>query len=434
MTAIRREQKGGDVMERKTFSRVELKDADQGIVSAVFSKFGVIDLDGDVVHKDAFRGKDGTPVRISAYNHGSWGEGMLPVGKGVVRIQGDEALCEMQFFMKTAHGRDAFEVVKEMGDLQEWSWGFNITDSEPGEVEGKSVRVIKSVDIFEVSPVLIGAAGPGRTRTLAVKAKDKPKDKPNGGGEDYDGCDMSAEECNDSECPEHGTGESKPKPRRESEEAEKGRRLAVRGPIPYIETDTVTRAWDGAKTVKSLPDDARPSQLRSVFAWVDPDGDPEAKSSYAFAHHHGIGGQANLRACLQGIAKLNSDDPGIPARDRQAVYKHLSSHLLDADREPPKLRTADGEKGRKRFNDEAIEVMAAVSSLIDRAAEVVALRAQKNRGMAPATADLLSWLEDDLVRMKSLLETPVEADAPPQPTDEEVAAVVMAGLARISEL
>ncbi|MFF5973734.1 HK97 family phage prohead protease [Streptomyces sp. NPDC012769] len=407
-------------MERKSLSRVELKDADQGIVSAAFSTFDVIDLDGDVTRKSAF--KDGSPVKISAYNHGSW-EGALPVGKGVVRLTDREAICDMQFFMKTQAGRETFEIVKEMGQLQEWSWGFNVTDSEPDEVEGKSVRVIKSVDIFEVSPVLVGAAGPGRTRTLAVKAKRDEDEEAE--------CTYEGEgKCTDKDCPKHGK-----KPKEESmNDSEKGRRLAVRGPIPFSETDTVTRAWDGAKTVKALPEDARPSELRTVFAWVDPDGDPEAKSSYAFAHHHGVGGQANLRACLQGIAKLNSDDPGVPERDREAVYKHLSSHLLDADREPPKLRTAEGEKGRKRFNDEAIEVMAAVSSLIDRAAEVVALRAQKNRGMAPATADLLSWLEDDLLRMKSLLETPVEADAPPQPTEEEVAAVLMAGLARLNEL
>lgn len=404
-------------LERKGFGRVELKDADQGMVTAVFSTFDVVDLDGDVTRKSAF--KEGTPVRISSYNHGSW-QGQLPVGKGVVRVMDREAVCEMQFNMKTQAGRETFETVKQMGDLQEWSWGFNVTDSEPDEIEGKNVRVIKSVDIFEVSPVLLGAAGPGRTRTLAVKGV-----KAQHGSHDE-------EECTDESCAEHPTEDENEMQRRR--ERTSGKRAWSRGPIPYSESDTVTRAWDGAKTVKALPEDARPSELRTVYAWVDPDADPEAKSSYRFAHHHGVGGQANIRACLQGIAKLNSDDPGIPERDREAVYKHLSAHLLDADREPPTLRTADGEKGRKRFGDEAVEVMAAVSSLIDRATEVMALRAQKNRGMAPATADLLSWLEDDLVRMKSLLETPVEADAPPQPTDEEVAAVVMASLARLNEI
>lgn len=423
-------------MERKTFGRVELKDADQGIVSAVFSTFDVIDLDGDVVRKSAFNGKDGKRIPVSAYNHSTW-EGAMPVGVAVVKVTGNEAIAEMQLNLKTQAGRETFETIKQMGELQEYSWGFNVTDSGHEEVEGKSVRVIKSVDIFEVSPVFLGAAGPGRTRTLAVK------------GTKATHGDHAEEECTEETCPEHPTEDEhemqRRRTRREGQgkgasrakdgslmDDERGRRLAVRGPIPYTETDTITRSWDGAKTVKALPEDARPSQLRTVFAWVDPDGDPEEKSSYAFAHHHGIGGQANIRACLQGIAKLNSDDPGIPEADREAVYKHLSAHLLDADREPTKLRTAESEKGRKRFNDEAIEVMAAVSSLIDRASEVVALRAQKNRGMAPATADLLSWLEGDLVRLKSLLETPVDEERPAGPSEEEIAAAFMAAVARLN--
>lgn len=380
------------MMERKAFGRVELKDADQGLVSAIFSTFDVVDLDGDVVRKSAF--KEGTPVRISAYNHASW-QGALPVGKGVIRVTDREAICDMQFNMKTQAGRDTFETIKQMGELQEYSWGFNVTDSESVDMEGKSVRVIKSVDVFEVSPVLLGAAGPGRTRTLAVK----------GAGSEPDD--------------DWKIGSFSPR--------------AVKGGVPVHSSEVVVRSWNGAATVKKLPDEARPSELRTVFAWVDPDGDPEMKSSYRFAHHHGVGGQANIRACLQGISKLNSDDPGIPEGDREAVYKHLSAHLLDADREPPKLRTADGEKSRKRFNDEAIEVMAAVSSLIDRATEVVALRAQKNRGMAPATADLLSWLEDDLVRMKSLLETPVEKDAPAEANEDEIASAIAAAFARINQ-
>lgn len=390
-------------MERKTFGRVELKDADQGIVSAVFSTFDVVDLDGDVVRKSAF--KDATPVKISAFNHGSW-EGALPVGVGKVRVTDREAICDMQFNMKTQAGRETFETIKMMGELQEYSWGFNVTDSEPGEIEGKSVRVIKNVDIFEVSPVLVGAAGPGRTRTLAVKAKRDDEEQGKGATRAKDGSLM--------------------------EDEKSAVTPAIRRALPVHETDTVTRSWNGAATVKALSDEARPSELRTVFAWVDPDGDPEAKSSYQFAHHHGVGGPANIRACLLGIAKLNSDNPGIPDADREAVYKHLSSHLLDADREAPELRTADGKKGRKRFNDEAIEVMAGVANLIDRAADVMALRAQKGKGMSPATADLLSWLEGDLVRLKSLLETPVEEEGPPPLSDEEVASVVLASLARIN--
>ncbi|OII61202.1 hypothetical protein BJP40_06660 [Streptomyces sp. CC53] len=381
-------------MHKKALRRVEIKNADRGEIAAVFSTFDVVDHDGDVTRRSAFQ--DGAPVLISAFNHASW-EGALPVGKGVIRVTEKEAVLDGQFFMNTTHGRDTFETVKEAGELQEFSYGFTITDSEPGEVEGKSVRVIKGVKVTEVSPVLMGA-GIG-TRTLALK------------GHKQDGSLMDDDE------------KSAVIP-------------AIRRAIPAHETETVTRSWNSAATTKALPEQARPSELRTVYAWVDPDGDPEMKSSYQFPHHHGVGGPANLRACLQGIATLNgaSGDLGIPEEDREAVYKHLSAHLLDADREPPKLRTAEGAKGRKRFNDEAIEVMAGVAHLIDRATEVVALRAQKGRGMSPATADLLSWLEGDLVRLKSLLETPVDEDKPDEPSDDDIASTVLAALARVNGL
>jgi hypothetical protein len=410
-------------LETKALRGVEIKDATKGLVEVVFATLDVVDKDRDVTRKGAF--VDGAPVRISAYNHSSW-EGALPVGKGSLRVAGNEVILDGQFFMKTTAGRETFETVKAMEELQEWSYGFHVTDSEPGEVDGKSVRVIKGVDVHEVSPVLLGA-GIG-TRTLAVKQAAISKAKI---------AELAIDNALISE-----VGDSQKRTATQPKDGslmgdEKSAVVpAIRRAIPPHETDTATRSWNGAATIKALAEDARPSELRTVYAWVDPDGDPEAKSSYRLAHHHGVGGPANLRACLLGIAALNGagGDLGIPEADREAVYKHLAAHLSDADREAPELRTAEAPKGRKRFNDEGIDVMAAVASYIDRAADVVALRAQKNRGMSPATADLLSWLEGELVRLKSLLNTPVEADQPEQPSDDEIASVVLAALARVNDI
>lgn len=155
-------------MDTKGLSRVEIKDADKGTVSAVFATFGVVDSDGDVTKAGAF--EDGAPVRISAYQHTSW-QGALPVGKGVIRQTKNEAIMDGRFFLNTTAGRDTFEVVKELGGMQEWSYGFDVEDSAPGEGEvgGKAVRrVLNRLKTHEVSPVLLGA-GVG-TRTLAVKA------------------------------------------------------------------------------------------------------------------------------------------------------------------------------------------------------------------------------------------------------------------------
>ena len=378
-------------MDTKALGRVEIKDAAKGTVKAVFSTFDVVDHDGDVTVAGAI--EDGAPVRISAYGHASWG-GALPVGKGVVRVEGNEAILEGQFFLDTTHGRDTFETVKQlsMDGLQEWSYGFDVLDAEPVERDGRQVRMLKRLKVHEVSPVLLGAGID--TRTLAVKGQQAPA------------------------------------------RLVSGLVPAVKRAIPAHDTPTVARSWDAAGTVAALPEDARPSQLRTVYAWVDPDGDPEAKSSYKFPHHHGVGGPANIRACLAGIAVLNGARGGasIPESDRKAVYDHLAAHLQDADREPPELRTAPaGARKNLRFGDEAANVMAAVSGLIDRATEVMALRARKGRGMSPVTADLLSWVCDDLKRLQRLLEHPIEDDQPTL-SEDEIASTLMAAVARLNDI
>lgn len=151
-------------MDTKTF-RVEVKDAAKGEVTAVFSTFDVIDSDMDVTKAGAFT--DGAPVVISAYGHASWG-GALPVGKGVIRAGAKEAVLDGAFFMNTTQGRDTFEAVKELGELGEWSYGYDATKYSFGEHEGKQVRFLEELKVHEVSPVLLGA-GVG-TRTLSAKS------------------------------------------------------------------------------------------------------------------------------------------------------------------------------------------------------------------------------------------------------------------------
>ncbi|MEV2277715.1 HK97 family phage prohead protease [Nocardiopsis sp. NPDC049922] len=367
-------------MDVKTLRGVEIKDADKGIVQAVFSTFDMIDHDGDVTLPGAIT--DGAPVRISSYNHTSWG-GALPVGKGVVRVRDNTAVLEGQFFMGTTHGRDTFETVKQMGALQEWSYGFDIEDAEPGERDGQRVRLLRRLKVHEVSPVLLGA-GIG-TRTLATKSR---------------------------------TGE--------------GRVPAVKGSVPAHETAVATTSWDAAATERRLPEDARPSHLRTVYAWVDPDGDPEAKSSYGFPHHHGIDGPANLRACLSWIAVLNGarDGTDLSDADRKAVYDHLAAHVRDADREPPELRDRSaGPTKNQTLNEELVEALAYTSGVIESASRVVALRAEKGKTLSRGNTELLDWIGDDLKQLQALLTTPPAGTV----SDEELASTFLAGLARLHE-
>jgi hypothetical protein len=159
-------------MDRKQFHPAELKLDAQGYIEAAFAQLNVVDHDGDITRPGAFPIKE---VPMSAYNHTSW-ESSLPVGKGSISERDGWAVFTGQFFMNTTHGRDAFETVKGLGPLAEYSYGYDVTDGGPAVHEGKSVRELRKLDVFEVSPVLMGA-GIG-THTLAIKSGGPGPDMP----------------------------------------------------------------------------------------------------------------------------------------------------------------------------------------------------------------------------------------------------------------
>ncbi|MEV1063383.1 HK97 family phage prohead protease [Streptomyces sp. NPDC050263] len=122
-----------------------------------------------------------------------------------------------------------------------------------------------------------------------------------------------------------------------------------RGGLAVHSTDTSDTAWDGPANSSDLPQEE--SALRMAHAWVDPDGDAAAKSSYRFIHHFvgvdGDVGAASTVACTTAIGVLNGARGGttIPEEDRQAVYKHLARHLKDAGVKAPELKAVGSEPG-----------------------------------------------------------------------------------------
>lgn len=342
----------------KTLRHVEVKSADQGKVSAVFATFNVIDKDGDVTLPGAY--KDGAEVIISAYQHQSWG-GALPVGKGTIRTTKTEAILEGQFFMDTVSGRDTFTVVKNLGPRQQWSYSLADVTAERGKFDGKDVQFLKQIHVDEVSPVLVGAGV--NTRTLATKAASEEAAR-------------TVDEYN----------------------------AAIR---PH-ETTVTTKRWDGTKAYTEIPDEASVDDLRAVHAYVDPALDPTKKSSYGFLHHDSVGSEANLRACLVGIADLNGlKGAALTDAERRAVYNHLAQHLQDGDRDVPDLRTP-GETGPLKFHEEAAVVLAGLDNLLTRTSEVMALRRSKGKAISASTVDVLEWVYDGTKRLRALLDTPQE--------------------------
>ena len=341
-------------MKRKTLQGKSLQikqEGEEGRFSAVFATLNVIDHDGDVILPGAI--ESGQKVRISAYNHSSWGDA-LPVGKGVVTEQGEQLIVDGQFFLDTQSGAETYKVVKNLDDLTEYSFGFDITDAEFGQKDGKDVQFIKGLNIFEVSPVLLGA-GIG-TRTLDIKLKKEA--------------------------------------------------------VPTHDSKTVDKEWDGTAAESKLTNEGGYQVYKNMYAWYDANDDPGNKSTYKFPHHevdeNGIPGAANMNACTTGIAVLNGSMGGadIPDGDRLGVWEHLAKHLRDGGEEPPELKS----KKSETFADHAARVQGDVAELVKRCQDIVELRREKGKNLGKDSIDRIQRIKAELQKSLDLIHEIVNDD------------------------
>ena len=75
-----------------------------------------------------------------------------------------------------------------------------------------------------------------------------------------------------------------------------------------------------------------------MHAWVDSDGDPDAKASYKLPHHR-ASGEVVWRGCAAAMAVLMGGRGGvnIPEGDMVGVHRHIAGHYRQFDREPPEM-------------------------------------------------------------------------------------------------
>ena len=146
-----------------------MEDGPEGAVVARIATLGVVDRDGDLTVPGAFGAVE--DVKVSPFNHSSAYGAALPVGVGKVFERGGAAFFEGLLFRDTIGGRELHTTLKrlsEAGAPCEWSYGFEVVESEDAVRGDQKVRVLKRLALFEVSPVLRGA-GIG-TRTVSVKS------------------------------------------------------------------------------------------------------------------------------------------------------------------------------------------------------------------------------------------------------------------------
>lgn len=129
-----------------------------------------IDSDGDTYAPGAFSWKSGgeqwVPI-LPAHQRQA-----MPLGKARVFEDGNFAYADLHLNLNTQAGGDWHKTLKfdlENGpSVQEYSYGFGVLDRVLEQRDGNQVRVLKRLDVHEVSPVVRGA-GVG-TGTLSLKS------------------------------------------------------------------------------------------------------------------------------------------------------------------------------------------------------------------------------------------------------------------------
>ncbi len=138
------------------------KDNIAGVVEGVASVFGNVDSYNDITEKGAFR--------KTILEHGPTGKDRIkllplhmtnkfPLGKILTLKETDEGLEFKSVVYKTdgeLGGKNAWMLIKGKA-VTELSYGFNTINSEYMKINDDEIRVLKEVQLWEISPVIWGA-------------------------------------------------------------------------------------------------------------------------------------------------------------------------------------------------------------------------------------------------------------------------------------
>lgn len=154
----------------------------RGTSTAIYAVTGVVDEVNDLIMPGAFTATLATRPVKTVWHH-EWKDPVgvvldvaevLPGDRRLTAIPGWPAeagalVATVAYNLKTSRGRDAYEQVKQWHEHKQaqFSIGYRVPQSGATR-RGDGVRVIHSLDLFEVSPVLHGAHP--MTRALEVKA------------------------------------------------------------------------------------------------------------------------------------------------------------------------------------------------------------------------------------------------------------------------
>lgn len=322
--------------EIKSFDLSIKEDGEEkGSVEAVFSVYNNVDSDGDVVVPGAVKSGFANNQVPMVFAH-KWDQ---PIGKGVIEEKEDSAVFKGSFFMETEAGKEAYNLVKSMGDLQQWSFGFRVNDSEVGKVQKDDsetqARFLKDLTVYEVSPVLVGANQ--ETYTLAIKT-----------GEDtvYESKSEATEE--------------------------------VKEPVALMQ-DHFTTEEEAVTRAKELGCEGSHSVDRDGTTYFMPCKTHEDYEKMSAGKEADV--EVENTEDEKGYGNCDYNDSGKCAKEKE---KDLE------------VSKSDSSMTGKRFSEEVKDVLAALDDLISRTKAIGILREKDGRKLSKEATTALRAVQDDL--------------------------------------
>jgi phage head maturation protease len=175
-----------DSLEHKTIPSGGVQPTgEEGVVEALVSVTGIKDNVGDIIVPGAYAKTLAERTPKGVWSH-DWNSPVSKVLDIKELMPGDPQLpktlsngdpwpaeagglyVKTQFNLNTQAGRDAYENVIFFGDTAEWSIGYKVPKGQ-ATVDKTGVRHIKSLNLYEFSPVLFGAASEARSLVTSIK-------------------------------------------------------------------------------------------------------------------------------------------------------------------------------------------------------------------------------------------------------------------------
>lgn len=310
-----------------------------GFYTGYASVFGNVDLDGDVIQKGAFKKtikeKKGKAVILWFHNPSE------PIGLAQVEEDDRGLKVSGQLNLDVMRGRDAHSLMRQEVMIDH-SFGFDTIKEGTEDRDGREVRVIKEVKLYEISPLPIGFAANPEAGISMVKRRGMTVNI------NVEGNVISAEEFI--------KGHLAPQL---NEFLDSAYALGRKGVVPFQDhplADT-DREWDAAAAQQRVvawatnaDEEIDWQKIHWAFTWFDSDN-PETMGAHKLPIADVIGGRLVVvpGAIFNAAARLNQAD--IPASDLPGVRNHLGRYYEKMGLTPPweesaSTNTDDDEPGK----------------------------------------------------------------------------------------